>query len=105
MNSIYLLPDANTYYISESEISWMTDNELRLLMADSVQKCHRAVFDKYCLISVYLFLGGLSMTALLSDTGADSFRKKRRDMPKACPVSFFLYGSGATAMMRARLNS
>ena len=26
----------------------MTDNELRLLMADSVQKCHRAVFDKYC---------------------------------------------------------
>ena len=25
----------------------MTDNELRLLMADSVQKCHRAVFDKY----------------------------------------------------------
>ena len=30
MNSIYLLPDANTYYISESEISWMTDNELLL---------------------------------------------------------------------------
>ena len=30
MNSIYLLPDANTYYISESEISWMTDNELML---------------------------------------------------------------------------
>lgn len=26
----------------------MTDNELRLLMADSVQKCHRAVFEKYC---------------------------------------------------------
>lgn len=26
----------------------MTNNELRLLMADSVQKCHRAVFDKYC---------------------------------------------------------
>lgn len=26
----------------------MTDNELRLLMADSVQKCHRAIFDKYC---------------------------------------------------------
>lgn len=30
MNSIYLLPDANTYYISESEISWMTDRELLL---------------------------------------------------------------------------
>lgn len=26
----------------------MTDNELQLLMADSVQKCHRAVFEKYC---------------------------------------------------------
>ena len=26
----------------------MTDMELRMLMAESVQKCHRAVFDKYC---------------------------------------------------------
>jgi len=26
----------------------MTDNDLRLLMAESVQKCHRAVFDRYC---------------------------------------------------------
>ena len=26
----------------------MTENELRLLMAESVQKCHRAIFDKYC---------------------------------------------------------
>ena len=26
----------------------MTDYELRELMAESVQKCHRAVFDKYC---------------------------------------------------------
>ena len=26
----------------------MTDNDLRSLMAESVQKCHRAVFDKYC---------------------------------------------------------
>lgn len=26
----------------------MTDNELRQLMAESVQKCHRAVFDTYC---------------------------------------------------------
>lgn len=26
----------------------MTDRELRLLMAESVDKCHRIVFDKYC---------------------------------------------------------
>ncbi len=26
----------------------MTDMELRMLMAESVQKCHRAVFEKYC---------------------------------------------------------
>ena len=26
----------------------MTDMELRLLMGESVQKCHRALFDKYC---------------------------------------------------------
>ena len=26
----------------------MTETELRLLMAESVQKCHRAIFDKYC---------------------------------------------------------
>ena len=26
----------------------MTDMELRMLMAESVQKCHRVVFEKYC---------------------------------------------------------
>lgn len=26
----------------------MTENELRLLMAESIQKCHRAIFDNYC---------------------------------------------------------
>ena len=26
----------------------MTDRELRLLMAESVEKCHRAVFENYC---------------------------------------------------------
>ena len=26
----------------------MTENELRLLMAESVKKCHRAIFDNYC---------------------------------------------------------
>ena len=26
----------------------MTENELRLLMSESVQKCHRAIFDNYC---------------------------------------------------------
>ena len=26
----------------------MTDLELRMLMAESVQKCHRTVFDRYC---------------------------------------------------------
>ncbi|WP_455529503.1 sigma-70 family RNA polymerase sigma factor [Ruminococcus sp.] len=26
----------------------MTENELRLLMAESIQKCHRVIFDKYC---------------------------------------------------------
>jgi RNA polymerase sigma-70 factor (ECF subfamily) len=26
----------------------MTETELRLLMAESVQKCHRAIFDNYC---------------------------------------------------------
>lgn len=30
MNSVYLLPDSDTYYISESDISWMDDNELML---------------------------------------------------------------------------
>ena len=26
----------------------MTENELRILMTESVQKCHRAIFDNYC---------------------------------------------------------
>ena len=26
----------------------MTENKLRLLMAKSIQKCHRAIFDNYC---------------------------------------------------------
>jgi RNA polymerase sigma-70 factor (ECF subfamily) len=26
----------------------MTENELKLLMAESVKKCHRAIFDNYC---------------------------------------------------------
>ena len=30
MNSVYLLPDSDTYYISESDISWMDDEELML---------------------------------------------------------------------------
>ncbi len=30
MNSVFLLPDSDTYYISESDISWMDDNELML---------------------------------------------------------------------------
>lgn len=30
MNNVYLLPDSDTYYISESDISWMDDNELML---------------------------------------------------------------------------
>lgn len=30
MNSVFLLPDSDTYYISESDISWMNDNELML---------------------------------------------------------------------------
>ena len=30
MNSKYLLPDSDTYYISEADISWMDDNELML---------------------------------------------------------------------------
>lgn len=30
MNSVYLLPDSDTYYISESDISWMDDTELML---------------------------------------------------------------------------
>mgnify|MGYP002626141192 CR=1 FL=1 len=30
MNSVWLLPDSDTYYISESDVSWMDDNELML---------------------------------------------------------------------------
>ena len=30
MNSTYLLPDSDTYYITEADISWMDDNELML---------------------------------------------------------------------------
>lgn len=30
MNSNYLLPDSDTYYITEADISWMDDNELML---------------------------------------------------------------------------
>ncbi len=30
MNSVFLLPDSDTYYISESDISWMDDTELML---------------------------------------------------------------------------
>lgn len=30
MNSVFLLPDSDTYYISEADISWMDDNELML---------------------------------------------------------------------------
>lgn len=30
MNSVFLLPDSDTYYISESDVSWMDDNELML---------------------------------------------------------------------------
>lgn len=30
MNSQYLLPDSDTYYITESDISWMDDNELMM---------------------------------------------------------------------------
>ena len=26
----------------------MTENKLRLLMAESIQKCHKAIFDNYC---------------------------------------------------------
>lgn len=30
MNSVWLLPDSDTYYISESDVSWMDDEELML---------------------------------------------------------------------------
>lgn len=30
MNSVYLLPDSDTYYITEADISWMDDTELML---------------------------------------------------------------------------
>jgi RNA polymerase sigma-70 factor (ECF subfamily) len=33
---------------SKKEEFLMTDMELRMLMAESVQKCHRVVFEKYC---------------------------------------------------------
>ena len=58
----------------------MTENELRLLMSESVQKCHRAIFDNYCNY-VYAIVRNSGSRVDIEDCVSDVFLKiyKRLD--------------------------